>query len=113
VQRGQLLEQCRARLRSGGKLLVSAGGISSDINASYKDLYERDEAVTGERYTYLSRAEDGTVLYPTHHFAYTELRELIMSKGFSLEELHKDKETSSRRPGEAAWFLYAVASKAE
>ena len=110
-QRDALLQKCLAQLRTGGKLLVSASGISSDINEEYRELYARDEAATGERYTYYSRGEDGTILYTTHHFAYDELRDLIQSHGFRLEELHKDKERSSRRPDQAAWFLYAVASK--
>ena len=52
------------------------------------------------------------MLYPTHHFQYDELRLLIQEQGLELLELHKDREASSRRPEQQAWFLYAVARKA-
>jgi len=96
-------------LAPGGTLLVSASAVSDDINPKYKALYDQDEHETGERYSYFSRDEAGKILYRTHHFQYDELRALLQDAGFDVVELHKDRETSSRRPSEAAWFLYGVA----
>lgn len=109
-QRQRLLLCAREMLRPGGILLLSASAVSMDINPEYEQTYARGKQETGEDFSYLSRdAESGAVLYMTHHFSYAELRALIAEcGGFTLHGLHKEKETSSRRPDQAAWFLYAV-----
>jgi len=109
AERAAVLTTARARLRPGGILLLSAGAVSSDINAENAELYQRDEAETGEKHTYYSRSASGEVLYPTHHFQYQELLVLLKCHGFEVVELHKDREVSSRRPDQLAWFLFGVA----
>lgn len=111
-QRRKLLGQIRALLAHGGQLLLSASGASEDINAEYAELYKRDEPKTGEKYTYFSRSNDGTILYPTHHFVEEELRGLLCEQGFDVQTCLKEREASSRRPDQAAWFFYVVASVA-
>lgn len=112
-QRRTLLRNAWAKLASGGKLLLSASGASDDINAEYAELYKKDATLTGEARTYFSRAADGTVLYPTHHFTEEELVALLEEEGFSIAEFLREREASSRRPDQAAWFLYVVAIKKE
>ena len=110
--RQQLLRLAYKCLRPGGSLLLSASGVSDDINEAYAAQYARGLAETGENFSYFSRdVASDQVLYLTHHFTFLELRELLETSGFVLTGLHKEKEASSRRPEEAAWFLYAVATK--
>lgn len=91
--------------------MISASGVSADINPKYAVLYEQDAAATGEQHTYYSRGANGEALYRTHHFEYEELHRLLDECGFETTGLHKEKEASSRRPQEPAWFLYATAIK--
>jgi len=112
-QRKKFLREARSRLIAGGHFLLSASGASDDINAEYQRLYKMDEPVTGEFRTYFSRAADGSILYPTHHFTEEELRYLLESEGFHVEKLLHEREASSRRPDQAAWFFYVVARVGE
>lgn len=109
--RRRLVQSAASALRPGGLLFVSASGVSDDINPEYARLYKEDLALTGEPYTYLSRAADGVVLYRTHHLHPDELEGLLTGAGLALRALTRKREVSSRRPGEAAWFLYAVAAR--
>lgn len=95
-------------LEPGGWLYLSASEVSDDVNPGYHELYLRDFPETGERYTYFSRDADGNILYTTHHFTGPELSALIEGAGFELTRLASTTESSSRRPDEAAHFLYAV-----
>lgn len=94
-------------LEPGGRLYVSASGISADVNPAYARLYERDFPRTGERGTYFSRDAEGKILYITHHFEEEELRRLLEESGFQDVAIARKLESSSRRPDEAAYFLYA------
>lgn len=107
-QRANLLRNVGQNLRPGGWLSLSASGVSDTINAGYAGLYADDLHLTGERYTYLSRDEAGTVLYMTHHFTRDELVGLLETAGFCEISLTTEKESSSRRPDEAAYFHYAA-----
>ena len=98
----------RGILRPGGRLFLSASGVSDTINDGYARLYAEDFPLTSERHTYLSRNDHGEVLYSTHHFTEEELRDLIAAAGFDDIAMVTERETSSRRPGEAAFFLYAT-----
>jgi SAM-dependent methyltransferase len=109
--RRRLLENALDSLRPGGCLYLSASGVSDAINPSYGRLYEQDFPSTGERHTYCSRDTMGNVLYRTHHFTEKELRDLLESSGFVDVVIRRKKEFSSRRPGEAAFFLYAFSRK--
>jgi len=106
--RANLLRHVRENLRPGGRLFLSASGVSDTINAGYARLYAEDLRLTGERHTYLSRDAGGEVLYATHHFAADELASLLEAAGFGEISVMTEKETSSRRPDEAAFFLYAT-----
>jgi len=106
--RANLLRHIRDRLRPGGRLFVSASGVSDAINPGYARLYAQDLPLTGERHTYLSRDARGEVLYMTHHFTPDELTGLLEAAGFAEIRVNAEKETSSRRPDEAASFLYAT-----
>lgn len=106
LERRSLLENARVALVPGGHLYLSASGVSSDINPGYRRTYEEDFPRTGERHTYFSRDAAGNVLYRTHHFEEDELRQLVESAGFEAVEIQKKRETSSRRPGEEAYFFY-------
>ena len=106
-ERRSLLENARRALAPRGYLYLSASGVSGDINPAYRRRYEEDFPKTGERYTYFSRDEQGNVLYRTHHFEEQELTRLLEEAGFEVLEIRKKRETSSRRPGEAAFFFYA------
>jgi 2-polyprenyl-3-methyl-5-hydroxy-6-metoxy-1,4-benzoquinol methylase len=112
-QRMNLLRHCHANLRPGGRLFVSASGVSDTINAGYARLYADDLQLTGERHTYLSRNADGEVLYMTHHFTAEELTHLLDESGFRQIAVITERETSSRRPDEAAYFLYATCRRCE
>jgi SAM-dependent methyltransferase len=109
--RRRLLENAYDSLRPGGLLYLSASGASDELNPSYARLYERDFPSTGERHTYYSRDEGGNVLYRTHHFTEEELHDLLEGAGFVDVAIRRKEETSSRRPGEAAYFLYAFAKR--
>jgi SAM-dependent methyltransferase len=106
--RRRLLDNAFRALAPGGRLYLSASGVSDDINPAYARLYEQDYPLTGERHTYGSRDASGNVLYETHHFEEEELRLLIESAGFEAIEILRKEEASSRRQNERAWFLYAL-----
>jgi len=106
--RVNLLRHMRANLRPGGWLAVSASGVSDTINPGYARLYAADEPLTGERHTYFSRNERGEILYATHHFTADELAGLLAAGGFGEISIATERETSSRRPDEAAFFLYTT-----
>ena len=106
--RANLLRHARENLRPDGRLFLSASGVSDTINAGYARLYAEDLPLTGERHTYLSRNDRGKVLYLTHHFTVDELTSLLEAAGFDEISVVTERETSSRRPDEAAYFLYAT-----
>lgn len=106
--RANLLRNVGQNLRPGGWLFLSASGVSDTINAGYARLYAEDVHLTGERNTYFSRDDAGTVLYMTHHFTTDELVGLLETAGFGEISLTTEKESSSRRPDEAAFFHYAT-----
>jgi len=110
-EREALLRNAHAALEPGGLLYLSASAVSADINPGYRELYEADLPRTGERHTYFSRDADGNILYETHHFEVSELRTLLEVAGFEVVSVDRKAETSSRRPDEAAYFLYAVARR--
>ena len=109
--RANLLRHARENLRPGGRLFLSASGVSDSINAGYAKLYADDFALTGERHTYLSRDVRGEVLYMTHHVTAEELEGLLAAAGFADIAVATERETSSRRPDEAAFFHYATATR--
>ena len=106
--RKNLVRHLRENLRPGGWLYLSASGVSDAINPAYARLYAEDFPLTGERYTYYSRGEDGKILYTTHHFTMEELVALLETEGFQQISVTTERESSSRRPDEAAYFLYAT-----
>lgn len=107
-QRCNLLRHVHHHLRPGGWLYLSASGVSDAINPGYARLYAEDAHLTGERHSYLSRDERGQVLYTTHHFTVDELTSLLEDAGFGAISVASEREASSRRPNEAAYFLYAT-----
>ena len=107
-QRENLLRHLRAHLRPGGWLYLSASGVSDTINPGYARLYADDLPATGERHSYLSRDEQGAVLYMTHHFTVDELVAQLAAAGFDRIDVTTEREASSRRPDEAAYFHYAT-----
>jgi SAM-dependent methyltransferase len=108
--RRELLLNARRHLKSSGILYMSASGISDDVNENYRHLYGQDEQLTGEKYSYYSRDQQtGKILYLTHHFCEKEIFELLRDCGFCKPEIKQIKESSSRRPNEAAYFLYVTA----
>lgn len=109
--RMRLLRAAWTRLRPGGRLYVSASGVSDAVNAGYARLYAQDRAATGEAFTYYSRDDAGRILYATHHFAADELAALLTAAGFGQLAVAEEREASSRRPEEAAIFLYATARR--
>lgn len=111
AERQQLLSNAHALLRTGGHLYLSASGVSDTINPAYAELYARDETLTGEPYTYFSRDNAGHILYQTHHFSPAELTNLLSEAGFQTIQLDDVLEKSSRRPDQAAYFLYISATK--
>ena len=106
--RVNLLRHVYDNLRPGGWLAVSASGVSDTINAGYARLYAEDVHLTGEYHSYYSRDVRGEVLYMTHHFTADELVGLLEAAGFGEISVTSERETSSRRPDEAAYFLYAT-----
>ena len=113
AERARLLQNAHDVLEPRGWFYLSASGVSDDINPGYARLYDEDFAETGEHGTYFSRGGDGKILYSTHHFTEPELRALLEAAGFEVLRIAVKKEASSRRPDEAARFLYAVARKPE
>jgi SAM-dependent methyltransferase len=111
-RRSNLLRHVRDSLRPGGWCYLSASGVSDTINAGYARLYADDAPLTGESYTYFSRDDRGEILYATHHFTTDELVDLLDSAGFDRISVSTEKETSSRRPNEAAFFHYATCRRA-
>lgn len=107
-QRTNLLRHARGNLRPDGWLYLSASGVSDTINAGYARLYADDIHLTGERHSYLSRNEQGEVLYMTHHFTAAELVQQLEAAGFGEISVTTEKEASSRRPDEAAFFHHAT-----
>lgn len=107
-QRENLLRHVHDAMRPGGRLFLSASGVSDTINPGYARLYAEDLPLTGERHTYLSRNASGDVLYTTHHFTVPELHDLLEAAGFDEIRVATERETSSRRPDEAAFFHYAT-----
>lgn len=108
ANRKNLLRHVRDNLRQGGWLYVSASGVSDSINPGYARLYAEDAHLSGEPHSYFSRDERGHILYMTHHFTVDELATALESAGFGQIGVTSEKETSSRRPDEAAYFLYAT-----
>lgn len=106
--RQNLLRHAHAMLRPGGWLHLSASGVSDTINEGYARLYAEDLPLTGERHSYLSRHERGEVLYMTHHFTVDELTGLLDEARFVAIDVTTEKETSSRRPDEAAFFHHVT-----
>ncbi len=109
--RQRLLTNAREALRPGGHLYLSASGVSHGINPGYARLYQQDQAITGERHSYLSRDAEGNVLYQTHHFTEPELRRLLQRRGFNDITIATQEEHSSRRPDEAANFHHVTARR--
>ena len=109
--RRQLLRNAYDALTPGGSLYVSASGVSDDVNPDYARLYERDLALTGERFTYLSRDASGRALYRTHHFAHDELQALLQDSGYVDITIVDSIEVSSRRSEQRARFYYASARR--
>ncbi|NER98960.1 MAG: class I SAM-dependent methyltransferase [Symploca sp. SIO1B1] len=109
--RNNLLRNIFKSLEPDGWLYLSASGISDTINNQYQQLYDADYELTKERYTYFSRNKKGEVLYTTHHFSETELQSLISQAGFNRIEIKCNREVSSRRPDEAAYFYYVTCRK--
>ena len=109
--RRRLLKNAYDSLRLEGLLYLSASAESGEVNPTYAALYERDSASIGEPRSYYSRDEEGTILYATHHFTPDELRGLVDDAGFQDVTIDERLETSSRRPGEKANFLYLTARK--
>lgn len=109
--RKKLIQQASSLLKPGGILYLSSSGVSDEINPRYAELYQRDLPLTGEKYSYFSQdPETGKVLYMTHHFSQEELEDLLR-RDFELEILNKEKEVSSRRPNEPAYFYYIIARR--
>jgi len=113
AERASLLQNAFDALAPGGWLYLSASEVSDDVNPGYRKLYQDDFPETRERYSYFSRDSEGNILYLTHHFTGTELTALLSGTGFELTRLSSKTESSSRRPDEAAHFLYAVCRRPE
>lgn len=109
--RRRTLEAAVLQLAPGGSLYLSCSGVSHEINENYRRLYLQDSSIIGENHSYFSRDATGRILYTTHHFEVEELQSLLVSVGLKDVCVEKVKETSSRRPDEAAYFLYATAKK--
>ena len=121
-QRLKTIQYATSKLLPQGSLYLSCSGVSDTINPTYAKLYQQDLESTGEMYTYYSRdSVTSKILYTTHHFTIEELHDLLSNKdnnptdknGDMLESIHIEQceEASSRRPNEAAYFLYATAKK--
>ena len=109
-----LLTTCYNHLKNNDSensfLLLSVSGDSSSINESYAKLYAQDEPDTHEKRTYYSRNDQGEILYTTHHFQETEIKDLIETCGFHIQSFIIEKEVSSRRKDQAAYFYYIICS---
>ena len=108
LERENLLRHLHQHLRPGGRLYLSASGVSDSINTGYARLYADDGRLTGEPYSYFSRDEKGTILYTTHHFSAEELVALLEAAGYAEIRVTTEREASSRRPEEAAFFHYVT-----
>lgn len=112
-RRKAALETAHASLKQGGTLYLSCSGVSDDINPAYKRLYHADASDLEEehgKHSYYSRDDTtDTVLYVTHHFTTSELESLLREAGFGTIRIDQKRETSSRRPDQQAYFLYATA----
>jgi SAM-dependent methyltransferase len=108
LERQNLLRHLHSHLRPGGGLYLSASGVSDSINAGYARLYADDGPRTGEPYSYFSRDDKGTILYATHHFSADELVALLEAAGYAEIRVTTEREASSRRPEEAAFFHYVT-----
>jgi len=98
--------------KGGGTLYLSCSGVSNSINPNYEKLYKLDaNELVGEYgdHSYYSRDDENRVLYVTHHFTVDELKSLLSEVGFVNIFIEQRRETSSRRPNESAYFLYATA----
>lgn len=111
-ERRNLLRNIRGHLRPGGLFFLSASGVSDAINPGYARLYAEDVSSTGERHSYFSRDAAGEILYMTHHFTPEECTALLAEAGFDRIAVETVREASSRRPDEAAFFLYATCRNA-
>jgi SAM-dependent methyltransferase len=107
----QLLKNIRETLLPKGKLSISFSGLSGDLNPSYAELYATDLPHPGEYGTYLSRDDDGRILYATHHFAAEEIQKLLQDQGFRDIRIEEKIEVSSRRPDQRARFYYATCER--
>jgi len=105
----QLLANAYRALKPGGWFYVSASGVSDDINPAYARIYAADLPLTDEPHTYLSRDEQGQVLYRTHHFTRDELHTWLEEAGFVDISIEESIEVSSRRPDQQARFYYGFA----
>lgn len=110
--RERLLRHLHGLLRPGGSCYLSASGVSDSINPGYARLYAADLPLTGEQHSYLSRDARGEPLYMTHHFTADELADLLGVAGFTAIGIVTEREASSRRPDEAAFFHYATCHRA-
>jgi len=111
-RRRQALKTAHLALKSGGTIYLSCSGVSDSINPNYKALYQQDASKLCQDYgkhSYYSRDTTANVLYVTHHFTISELESLLSEAGFWKIRIDQKKETSSRRPEEQAYFLYAIA----
>lgn len=111
ANRRQSITTAYQSLKKGGYLYLSCSGVSDAINSNYKELYEQDYPATQEMYTYYSRDANGNILYTTHHFTAGEIIDLLRDVGFEDVRVQEVQERSSRRPEEAANFLYVMARK--
>ena len=112
LRRKCALQTAHNSLKPGGTLYLSCSGVSDTINTNYKALYEKDASELLAEYgehSYYSRDESSQILYITHHFTANELESLLSEAGFGQIRIEQKKETSSRRPEELAYFLYATA----
>jgi SAM-dependent methyltransferase len=107
-ERETLLRHLHEHVRPGGWLFLSASGVSDSINEGYARLYADDAPLTGEPYSYFSRDEKGSILYTTHHFKAEELVVLLEAAGFTEVHVTTEREASSRRPDEAAFFHFVT-----
>ena len=111
--RKQVLCNARDSLKQpGGVVYLSCSGVSDDINPKYGELYRKDALELKDEHgdhSYYSRNDETTILYVTHHFTVSELESLLSEAGFGEIVIERRKETSSRRPSEQAYFLFATA----
>tara|TARA_B100000315_G_scaffold254865_1_gene296833 strand:+ start:465 stop:1154 length:690 start_codon:yes stop_codon:yes gene_type:complete len=107
----KLIQQVGSWLNPNGILYLSASAVSDEINPKYAELYRKGSTLTGEEYSSFSEdSETGKVLYMTHHFSKGELGNLLR-ENFHIDLFNKEKEVSSRRPTEQAYFFYVIARR--